>query len=348
MLKQLSSLFLIAVLTACSTTSTEPVQTSSQAQKVQSNAQLLLDSGYHTDAINQVGKAIPFESYAAWLQDVKTNSPARFIKGFEQTMDAEKTDRVLKNTESYWMNYQSDGLQISGVMAWPKNWQGGKLPVVIYNRGGNFKHNVSRMKLASMLLPIAEQGFLVLASNYRGSRYSEGKDEFGGADVNDVLRLIEVAKTIPNANPDKIALFGWSRGGMMTWQTLRQNKVDIDAIVIGAGVVDQEPELKRRPEMERLMQHMIPGFKENREAELHKRSAIKWMDELNKAVPVLLLHGDKDVRVDVAQAQLAAKRLEELNHPHELVIFPGDNHGLSRNKTEVQRRVIAYLEEHLR
>ncbi|MCC2605963.1 hypothetical protein [Planctobacterium marinum] len=41
------------------------------------------------------------------------------------------------------------------------------------NRGGNFRQNVSRVLLVKRLLPIAEQGYLVLASNYRGSRYSE-------------------------------------------------------------------------------------------------------------------------------------------------------------------------------
>jgi dipeptidyl aminopeptidase/acylaminoacyl peptidase len=62
-----------------------------------------------------------------------------------------------------------------------------------------------------------------LASNYSGSLFSEGKYEFGGADVNDVLRLIDIAKSIPNADPKRIVMMGWSRGGQMTYQALKAN-----------------------------------------------------------------------------------------------------------------------------
>lgn len=349
MTKLLCTLLLSTALAACTSTVVEPTASNSETVLTENKTTALPDSGYHTDSIKLVEPSIPFASFDEWVADLKSNNrSAQFADKFAQRMDADKTDRLLQNTESHWMEYQSDGLKISGVMAWPKNWQGGKLPVVIFNRGGNFKHNVSRIQLTRLLLPIAEQGYLVLASNYRGSKYSEGKDEFGGADVHDVLRLIEIAKTIPNANADKIALFGWSRGVMMSWQTMRQNKTDIDAVIMGAGVVEQESHVKRRPEMARLMAHMVPNFELNRAEELKKRSAIKWMDELNSEVPVLLLHGDKDWRVDVAQSQLAANRLEELNHPHELVIYPGGDHGLSKHKQDVEQRILSFLNSHLK
>lgn len=342
---------LLALLSASNTTQSAIPENSSTSESasIVSSQVTLEPEGYRTDAITLVDKAVPFDNFEEWLADVKKNARnEKMVSGFQRNMGNSDTDRLLANTESHWIAYQSDGLKISGVMAYPKNWQGGKLPVVIFNRGGNFKHNVSRVLLVKRLLPIAEQGYLVLASNYRGSRYSEGKDEFGGEDVNDVLRLIEIAKTIPNADASKIALFGWSRGAMMTWQALRQNTQDISAAIVGAGVVDMAPELQRRPEMEKLLTHMVPDFKENRESHLKQRSAINWMQELNAEVPVLLLHGDKDWRVDVTQSQMAAQRLEELQHPHELVVYPGGDHSLSEHQDDVQRRVLGFLEAHLR
>lgn len=135
---------------------------------------------------------------------------------------------------------------------------------------------------------------------------------------------------------------------MMTWQALRQNTQDISAAIVGAGVVDMAPELQRRPEMDKLMHSMIPDFAENRESQLKKRSAINWMQELNNEVPVLILHGDMDWRVDVTQSQMASQRLTELQHSHELVVYPGGDHSLSKHQEDVQRRVLGFLEANLR
>ncbi|TAP33208.1 alpha/beta fold hydrolase, partial [Alteromonas sp. KUL49] len=250
-----------------------------------------------------VDKSIPFNSYNEWFNYAKENTRnVAQLDRWQKSVNPSAFERLISTTEAYWIAYQSDGLNISGVMAYPKNYQGEKLPVVIYNRGGNHKHNVSRTQLLNLIMPLAEKGYLVIASNYRGAKFSEGKDEYGGKDVNDVLRLIEVAKTLPGADTSRVAMIGFSRGGMMTWQALRREQDSINTAIIVAGVTDQSSELLRRPEMLKLFQELVPMFDANRDAEVRARSAIHWLDELNTQVPLLLIHGDSDVRVDVSNS----------------------------------------------
>ena len=45
---------------------------------------------------------------------------------------------------------------------------------------------------------------LLIASNYRGNSNSEGKEEFGGADVNDVLNLIPALSQIEEQIPQEL------------------------------------------------------------------------------------------------------------------------------------------------
>lgn len=294
------------------------------------------------------GEAIPFSSYTDWLASVKQQSkPVLRAERWQRSIDPQQFARLKANTDAHWLTYQSDDLTISGVIAYPTAATTAKLPVVIYNRGGNSRHNVSRTRLYNMLLPIAEQGYIVLASNYRGSRYSEGTDEFGGNDVNDVLRLVEIAKTLPGADRDRIALVGVSRGSMMNWLTLRHNKADITAAVMIAGSVDAFASTQRRPEMKKMLAGMIPGFAENEQAELTRRSAILWMDELNRNVPILLLHGTDDLRVSYDNASRAAARLSELSHPHRLVTFPHGDHSLTFYQSEMMTELMSWLAQHL-
>ena len=64
---------------------------------------------------------------------------------------------------------------------------------------------------------LAEQGYVIIGSNYRE------KDEFGGAEINDVLNLTETVKEIKKADSNCIGMFGWSRGGMMTYLALQKS-----------------------------------------------------------------------------------------------------------------------------
>ncbi len=74
-------------------------------------------------------------------------------------------------------------------------------------------------------------------------------DEFGGAEINEVLNLTETIKEIEKADSNCIGMFGWSRGGMMTYLALSKSD-KIKTAIIGNGVSDLFETAKSRPRME--------------------------------------------------------------------------------------------------
>jgi dipeptidyl aminopeptidase/acylaminoacyl peptidase len=257
------------------------------------------------------------------------------------------TREILKSVELRRITYLSDGLKVKGYLAAPKS--GGRLPCVIYNRGGNREFGSWRDGPAAGLLgPVASWGYVVVASQYRGVSGGEGHEEFGGRDVDDVLNLVPLLKAWPQADASRIGMYGWSRGGMMTYLALTR-MTNIAAAVIGAGPTDQLQWPVRRPDMEtNVFAEIIPGYATNRELALRARSALYWPEKLYKRTPILLLHGSADWRVDPTDSLRMATALLEHKHPFRLVFLEGGEHGLSEHRQEVDRVVKDWLDRYVR
>ena len=233
------------------------------------------------------------------------------------------------------IRYESDGLTILGWMVVPKHAPGGKLPVVILNRGGNGSFGALKFAdLFTHVFPLADQGFLVLASQYRGvtdaSPEKFGVDEFGGADVNDVRKLIALAAQVPGADAGNIFLLGFSRGVMQGYLAAR-NRDEIRAMAMVNGVVDLQADLDFRPEMEEVYRERMPGYADNKAKLLRERSALAWAEELPKA-PILLMHGTEDERVAPGNGPKMKQRLDALQRPNRLIMFEGADHFLDPAK----------------
>jgi dipeptidyl aminopeptidase/acylaminoacyl peptidase len=306
------------------------------------------DNSYNPDFSNSeitlVNESIPFNTYKEWLNDTKgKKTNFKRLDRFQKLVDPKAFSHFKKTVASHWISYQSDGLKIAGVVAYPKKYSGEKLPVVIFNRGGNDSGGNSRISLYKLIFPLAEQGYIVLASNYRGSKFSEGKDEFGGKDVNDVLRLVDIVDTISFADKTRIGMVGWSRGAMMTLQAARKSNKIKTAVVV-AGSVDYFSSLERRPSLEKkVLARLVPNLERNRKVELEKRSAIFWLEELNPKMPILVMHGKEDWQVDYGQSKILVERLSELKHPFKFESFEYGNHSLTFYKKEWQSALYAWL-----
>lgn len=255
--------------------------------------------------------------------------------------------RYMDSIEIYQITYLSDGLKINGLLVKPR--KEGKYPCIIYNRGGN--RDMGALKIAHGVITlgqIAKEGYVVIASQYRGNAGSEGQEEFGGKDVNDITILTEVLKEIEDADTTKIGMYGWSRGGMMTYIAL--TKTDkIKAAVVGGAVADNFSIILDRPEMETgVLSELIPNYELNKLAELEKRSAIKWVNKFPKDVPILMLHGNADWRVKPEQSLNLALELEKYRIPYRLIIFEGGDHGLTEHQEEVNEQVIKWFDKYLK
>jgi dipeptidyl aminopeptidase/acylaminoacyl peptidase len=202
-------------------------------------------------------------------------------------------------------------------------------------------------RAARLLGNIASWGYVVVASQYRGNAGGEGKEEFGGADVNDVLNLIPLLESIPQADASRIGMYGWSRGGMMTYIAL--TKTDrITAAITGGGMADSSISIKLRPEMENVYAELVPDYRKNKDAALKARSAVQWPERIYKKTPILLLHGGADWRVHPTQAFAMVSALYQSKHPFRFVFFEGGDHGLTEHREEVNRLARDWLDRYVR
>jgi len=293
-----------------------------------------------------------FESYETFKEFLvsKNNGSTAIIERLQKAIPQATFEKAKNNLDCNNLSYTSDGFKVMGYLVKPQNIGNNKLPVIVYNRGGNHAHAIRFFQLFRAIIPYANQGFIVVASQYRGviPQRAElfGEDEFGGKDVNDVHKLIDMVKKHPNVDVNNIFMFGASRGGMMNY-LVAKDRTDIRAIVSLAGPTDVLKDLKWRPEMEIVYEKLIPDYENNKEVELKKRSVMYWADKLPKQTPILLLHGDQDKRVHVDNSINLSKRLNELNHPNKLVIYPGDDHGIRKHKEDWQAEMFAWFKQHM-
>lgn len=244
------------------------------------------------------------------------------------------------------ITYKSDDLKVNGFVVQPK--KSGKYPCIIWNRGGVKEYGTINLLRASAILgKIANAGFVVIATQYRGNGGSEGTEEYGGAEISDVLNLIDVLDELPKADTSRIGMFGGSRGGMMTYLALTKTTRIKAAAVLGAPS-DQHASIKDRPSLENSYLELVKDYEQNKTAELDKRSAVKWADKFPKSTPLLIMHGNADWRVKSDQSLRLAIELDKHRVPYRLLIFEGADHGLSEFRKEFYDTLIGWFDKYLK
>jgi dipeptidyl aminopeptidase/acylaminoacyl peptidase len=259
---------------------------------------------------------------------------------WERALEREKLISI------YRFKYLANDHKVVGFLAEPKSLisEIKKLPAIIYNRGGNA--NIGQLTLPNLygdIANFAKQGYIIIATQYSGVDGGEGKDEMGGADLNDVLTLKQILEAYPFVNTKRIGMIGASRGGLMTYLSLAQVDWLKAAIAISApsNLIRAE---ELRPEMIEVHRQRFGGNKE----ELIKRSAYFWPEKFNKSTPLLILHGTSDKRVDVQDSIELGDKLKEQGVSYELKVYEGASHGLPEFNKEYHQLAYGWFEKYLK
>lgn len=242
------------------------------------------------------------------------------------------------------MTYISDGLHIKGYLAYPKD-ANESCPCIIWNRGGSLNNGATDSFTARGIFgQMASWGYVVFASQYRGNAGSQGKEQLGGKDVNDILNLIPLAEEIPNADKNLWAMEGWSRGGMMTYLALLRNSKFRCAVLSGA-ISNLKKYAEGNQEKISFYKNIIDG--NNFEEEIDKRTIINQVEKLPE-IPYLLLHGANDNIVSPVQTIDMAKKMHKLGFTYRLVILEGGDHFLKNHRKEVDRLRKLWFDKYLK
>lgn len=242
----------------------------------------------------------------------------------------------------YSISYRSQGHTVKGFIAEPKN--GDHLPCVVYNRGGSNEFGTVRIGyIYHDLAKIVRKGYIVIGSQYSGNAGSEGKDEQGGGDIEDVLNLYKILKAYPRADSSRIGMYGASRGGMMTYLALTRVKW-IKAAISIAGSADLVRSMRLRPEMKDVYTEAFGATLKG----LKERSAVYWPEKFPNKTPLLLIHGTGDWRVSALDSLDLSKKLYEHKKPHRLVLFEGADHSISEFQEDRWRLILEWLDRYVK
>jgi dipeptidyl aminopeptidase/acylaminoacyl peptidase len=181
----------------------------------------------------------------------------------------------------------------------------------------------------SMSQYLAQQGYVILTPDYRGSSgYSRDwgtgvSRDLGGGETQDVNAGADYLKTLSYVDPDRIGIWGLSYGGFMTLQSVITDPKLFRCAIDVAGVGDWETWTTGGMILGRLGETPVT------DPDLYDRSApVKHLDKL--ATPLLVLQGTNDANVPLWETLKVIDTLEKLGKPFDMAIYPGEIHFFRR------------------
>jgi dipeptidyl aminopeptidase/acylaminoacyl peptidase len=221
--------------------------------------------------------------------------------------------------------YPSDGLTVGAYLYRPRRAPSHRWPVIVYNRGSFTRPKGFVGDMLVMAHRFGQAGFIVVAPQYRGSNGWEGRDELGGADLNDLINVVPQLARVEGADPARVFLAGESRGGAMVYQALRDGFPARAASVWGA-FTDLAPLVAPGGSQAQYALLVWPDLEKNRAVIVQRRSALRWADRID--TPVLIMHGGADEDIPIDQARRMDAELTRLGKTHDFIAFAGEQHRI--------------------
>jgi dipeptidyl aminopeptidase/acylaminoacyl peptidase len=248
-----------------------------------------------------------------------------------------------------------DGTPVEGILELPPGHKKGeRLPLVVEIHGGPTTAAYYKLQYwiyGRTLLPA--KGYALLTPNYRGSTGYGDKfltDLIGhenDVDVGDILAGVDALVEAGIADPQRLGVTGWSNGGYLT-NCLISTTQRFKAAVSGAGIVDAVMEFGGNDEPAYTIVFK-QGFPWNSAAKYQKASPTYNLQKIR--TPTLIHVGGNDERCPPAHSRMLYRVLKEYtNVPTELLVYPGEGHGLMkyRNRRAKLEWDLAWFDRYLR
>lgn len=262
-----------------------------------------------------------------------TDAAASAFRPITRT-NPQASDFALGHTEVVtWKS--SDGLEIEGVLLLPVGYQPGQAyPLLVVAHGGPAGAHLNTYRVGGLEggQLWAGKGWAVLYPNPRGSsNYGErflraNINDWGGGDYRDIMAGIDALVKRGVADPERLALIGWSYGGYMTAWSITQT-TRFKAAMVGAGLTNLWSMYGTNDIPNVLTGYFGGAAGPERLPAYLERSAMTRIDKV--VTPTLILHGAQDERVPVGQAQELFRGLKDRGRATELVFYPREGHGIS-------------------
>jgi dipeptidyl aminopeptidase/acylaminoacyl peptidase len=224
-----------------------------------------------------------------------------------------------------------DGTILPGYLTLPLGSGGKKVPMIVYPHGG--PHARDSWGYDFMVQFMASRGFAVLQVNFRGSTgygwewYEAGLRNWGTVMVDDITAATKWAISEGIADPANTCIVGWSYGGYAALMSAVREPALYRCAVSIAGVADLRA-LAREDSRFYGGRARVTYTLGDDVSELKAGSPLRAAEKIK--APVLLVHGDADIQVDVDHSKRMARALKGADKNVELVVIKGGNHSLAR------------------
>jgi dipeptidyl aminopeptidase/acylaminoacyl peptidase len=244
-----------------------------------------------------------------------------------------------------------DGNEVHGLLVKPPDYVAGKKYPTLRIHGGPNGQDAHSFNFERQFF--AANGYVVVAVNYRGSsgrgeKYQTAiSADWGNKEVLDLEAAVDHVLAIGLADPDRLGVGGWSYGGILTDAIIARDR-RFKAATSGAGTafplglygVDQY-----------IMQYdeeIGPPWKVGLDPWIRISYPFLHADQIK--TPTLFLGGEKDFNVPLVGGEQMYQALRSLGIPTELVVYPGQFHGITRPSYQKDRmeRYVAWYAKYLK
>lgn len=259
---------------------------------------------------------------------------------------SEKTKTSIKENYKYYVfSYLSDGLKIKGYISIPPNAKG-PLPLIIMISGGNRMFGLPHPGGLS-----TQEGYAVIMTAHRGG-VSEGKDQYGGEDVNDIKNLVDYLPALEQQlnvqfHPTDKYLMGVSRGGMQLFLALGRHpelQGKIKKAVSISGLLNFEQAVNDRSDFKGMLIDNFGLTNANNKTWVAKRQPLNYAEKLSKGLSILIAQGTQDTRVCLKEGYDMLQALHNAGHEVTYIEVEAANHGFG-NAPDVIPVIMEWLKQ---
>ncbi len=255
----------------------------------------------------------------------------------------------------------SDGLTIESYLHRPPNAEPGeRFPGVMWIHGGPTSQFDDQFRRHQQVHFFAQRGYVVLMPNIRGSSgYGLEFEDlnngcWGHCDLEDVLAGVDYLKTLPDVDPDRIAVTGTSYGGIMTMDAVAFAPGVFQAAIALSGYGDMTDFHTRVHELQhiKLLEYELGPYPENRDVYLNSSAILKAHEV---TTPTFVIQGEGvaaewRLREDQPQASLDfARKLDQHYKIVRYKAYPGEGYYVYGRDNTIQKLedMLDFFEEFL-
>jgi len=238
-----------------------------------------------------------------------------------------------------------DGTEVHGLLTKPVNYVAGtKVPLLLRIHGGPNGQDQHSFSVERQFF--AANGYAVLAVNYRGSsgrgaEYSRAIfADWGHYEVEDLQAGVDQVIKMGIADPNKLGVGGWSYGAILTDYMIASD-TRFKAATSGAGTAFTVAFYGTDQYIIQYDYEIGPPWNP-KSWEIYQKISYPFLHADRIKTPTLFLGGERDFNVPVQGGQQMYQALRSLGIDTQLVIYPNENHGISR-PSYVRDRYERYL-----